>query len=68
MKHLEVFLVLLNKLIIADVTINNCTWLSRKAVMDEIFEGVAIKIQRGNAAMVHAGQLQHRIATRYLSY
>jgi hypothetical protein len=54
--------------IIADVTVNNCTWLSRKAVMDEIFDGIAIKIQRGNADMVHAGQLQHPIATRYLSY
>ena len=54
--------------IIADVTVNNCAWLSRKAVMEEIFDGIAIKIQRGNAAMVHAGQLQHRLATRTLSY
>jgi hypothetical protein len=54
--------------IIADVTVNNCTWLSRKAVTDEIFDGIAIQIQRGNAAMVHAGQLQYRIVARSLSY
>jgi hypothetical protein len=53
--------------LIADITTNNCSWLSRRTVINELSDVVAIHIQRGNAAMVRAGEVQRRIASRHLS-
>ena len=53
--------------LIADITTNNCSWLSRRTVINELSDAVAIHIQRGNAAMVRAGEVQRRIASRHLS-
>jgi hypothetical protein len=53
--------------LIADITSNNCSWLSRRTVINDLSDAIAIHIQRGNAAMVRTGELQRRIASHHLS-
>jgi hypothetical protein len=53
--------------LISDITVTNCSWLPKRTVMNDLLDVVAIHIQRGNASMVRAGELQRRIASRQLS-
>ena len=52
--------------LIADITVTNCPWVTRRETIECLLNENSVIIQRGNAAIVRAGELQRSIASRFI--